>query len=625
MKTESKLVVIFSGYNQRAVISFLRVLTFHNVPFGIISKGKSDTIYDTDYSSKVLVERKHQELNVDYFQSLLNSIRKKIVVQTLFIAPTTEAINRFFLENRNIFLKANCEIPLVDKELYYNISNKKSFTKICSSFGIDIPEELNNIENATYPFVAKPKIYDIDQSKHLIPQIIKNKEDAVCFFKDYNANDFFFQEYIDGKSYYLLYYIDKKKSIYKYSQENLIQQADGKSMVYCKSSHIHFHEISTRFEKMLVELNFRGLIMIEIKGNNGEFKMIEANPRFWGPSQLFVDANADLFSCLLKDYKILSQEFSFDNEPNDVLYSWVGGIKANQLQDKKLKYYGSNSLVSNNVLEELKEHDIYNKKDTIRIFEEEIMNKNEKLIDLYNKTSKHSNYQILAKRLQSIIEEKSLSITSRFEKERLQFLKQHLDFTDKNCLDIGGNTGYFSFELLDLGASNVTHFEGNSNHSNFVLEAAKVLSVEDRLKVINDFYQFTDEDKGNYDVILVFNVLHHLGDDFGDSELSISNAKIEMINGINNLASKCDILVFQMGFCWKGNRELLLFENGTKQEMIDFILSGIKEKWEVISVGIAEENDKGIEYFEKSDSNIERMDSMGEFLNRPIFLLKSKL
>ena len=82
-------------------------------------------------------------------------------------------------------------------------------------------------------------------------------------------------------------------------------------------------------------------------------------------------------------------------------------------------------------------------------------------------------------------------------------------------------------------------------------------------------------------------------------------------------------MVFQLGFNWKGNRNLGLFENGSKVELIDFIAEGVKNYWTIEKIGIAEAANNSIEYCDLNDNNIIRNDKIGEFLNRPIFILKS--
>jgi hypothetical protein len=58
--------------------------------------------------------------------------------------------------------------------------------------------------------------------------------------------------------------------------------------------------------------------------------------------------------------------------------------------------------------------------------------------------------------------------------------------------------------------------------------------------------------------------------------------------------------------------------------MINFISDGVKDFWSIDKIGIAKQSNKGIEYFHLNEDNIKRDDKMGEFLNRPLFILKSK-
>ena len=57
--------------------------------------------------------------------------------------------------------------------------------------------------------------------------------------------------------------------------------------------------------------------------------------------------------------------------------------------------------------------------------------------------------------------------------------------------------------------------------------------------------------------------------------------------------------------------------------MINFISEGTKEFCKIIDIGIAEKKDNLIVYASRNEKNIQRDDTLGEFLNRPIFILKS--
>ena len=249
-----------------------------------------------------------------------------------------------------------------------------------------------------------------------------------------------------------------------------------------------------------------------------------------------------------------------------------------------------------------------------------------KLIDLYTKTSKHSHYQILAKPIMDIISNRIQNVCSRYEKERLDYILKHLQCTNISLADIGSNTGYFTIEILERGAKSALVIEGNKAHSDFVNEAITVLGWQDRVKVHPCYITFNNDISFiNVDITLLLNVLHHIGDDYGNQFQSIDVAKKNIINSLISLSQQTKFLIFQLGFNWKGNKNFPLFKKGTKNELINFIESGIKDIWAIEHIGIAEKCNNRIVYKEIDSHNIQRQDSLGEFLNRPLFIMRSKL
>ena len=72
------------------------------------------------------------------------------------------------------------------------------------------------------------------------------------------------------------------------------------------------------------------------------------------------------------------------------------------------------------------------------------------------------------------------------------YIKQKLQINDKAILDIGGNTGFFTFELLELSAKSVHYFEGNKIHAEFVTIAADILKLKNKVNIYNEYYSFSD-------------------------------------------------------------------------------------------------------------------------------------
>lgn len=247
----------------------------------------------------------------------------------------------------------------------------------------------------------------------------------------------------------------------------------------------------------------------------------------------------------------------------------------------------------------------------------------EKLQRLYDNFSKHSQYQILASNFK-VFFKNDFDIKSTYEQERLAYIKKYVDFEGKRVMDIGGNTGFFSFEALNNGASYVDYYEGNSDHAEFVEKGAELIGYKNKISVHNGYFLFSREKETNIsDIAFLLNVVHHFGDDYGNSSLPIEAAKERMISEINDMARFCSTLIFQMGFNWKGDRSLCLFKEGTKKEMLRFICEGVKDVWHVKNIGIVESDcDNKITYCECNEKNIVRNDNLGEFLNRPLFIME---
>ncbi len=261
----TKVHLIFSGFNQRAIIAFLRTLNKNEQPYAIIAKSPSDPILQTDYNSHVFSARNTVKLDLNDILNCINEVKQKIKADEFIVAPTTEALNRLIIKHDKKFRDLNCSTPLVNKELYELISDKYKFRELCLRNGIIVPKDFKSFQSAKIPFVAKPISYFSSNDNIYSPVLILNERDRDNFSQNYNINDFFYQKFVTGKSLYLLYYFHRNGKIFKYSQENIVQQPEGKSIVAAVSSNFHLATESLKYEKLLKKINYHGFIMIEIK------------------------------------------------------------------------------------------------------------------------------------------------------------------------------------------------------------------------------------------------------------------------------------------------------------------------------------------------------------------------
>jgi predicted ATP-grasp superfamily ATP-dependent carboligase len=345
-------ILIFSGYNPRAIISFCRIASEYNLNFDIIAKSKDDEILKTDYKSNVVLIRKSTELNI----TIIFDIIKKYNNTKLFILPSTEYLNRILLYNKFELNNKNVFFGLTNFVTYNSVSDKLSFSNICNTYEIKTPIEYN-FNFKKIPYVIKPKKYFNKDMSIDTPMLVFDESTFDEFFSNKNPNDFYLQEFVSGESIYFLFYFSKNGEFDVFSQKNYIQQPNGGSITYAKSSEHYKESITNKLVTMFRSINFFGLVMVEFRKRNDEWIMIEANPRLWGPSQLILDSGMNLFDKFLYDNNLISSPKSRIFKPN-ISYVWEFGMT-----DNDTYHYGCSDFNYD------AKSDIYNRTDTIQLYE----------------------------------------------------------------------------------------------------------------------------------------------------------------------------------------------------------------------------------------------------------------
>ncbi len=367
-----KAFIIYSGNNQRAVVSFCRVATRNEVPFFIIASGDEDSILKSEYKKRVFYTRTSRELKANELVDCCNSLRLEHNIDHFYVLPSSEYLNRFLLKNRRELEVEKISIPLVEESLYNKVSDKDSFTKLCEQYDLKVPKEISSPDSTDFPLVIKPRQYFSTNNKVQIrPIIVEDQERFNKASQEVDLSECFFQKYIQGESYYLLIYKSELGDDICFSQRNIVQQADGESIIAAETSSIHTDEIAQEYLSMLTEIGFKGLIMIELRTNDDGHYMIEANPRLWGPSQLFVDAGIPIFERFILEtgFEIRAPE----NEYKEARYFWYGGLLQNKRLKKEPFYHSGSEDVFSEELDSWILMDIYNRKDTEEIYKLETL------------------------------------------------------------------------------------------------------------------------------------------------------------------------------------------------------------------------------------------------------------
>ena len=241
---------------------------------------------------------------------------------------------------------------------------------------------------------------------------------------------------------------------------------------------------------------------------------------------------------------------------------------------------------------------------------------------LYRRRSKHSSYQQVHPLLAPLLARSDDLPAGKLEAQRQRFFAGAVTFAGARVLDIGANTGYFSFAALAHGAAGVRCYEGNCEHAEFIRAGAEQLGLAERLQVRPRYFDFDADSSEPSDICLCLNVLHHLGDDFGERSLGIEQARRRMLHCLDAMAANTGTLVLQLGFNWKGDVRYPLFAGGEKAALVDFVREGTHAAWRLDTVAVADPQTQ--EYEALNARNLARNDAIGEFMNRPIFVLRSR-
>jgi hypothetical protein len=279
----------------------------------------------------------------------------------LIYCPTTEFINAFVLENRQKLELLCIRLIMPSAEIYNQLTNKSCSTylihEICC---LKTPPRID-WRDAVAPCVFKPNS-NIHDGAVLYPILCFSTREVHETRALLSPDEWFVQKYIPGQSYYLCGYLSRSGEFCFYWQTNLMQQANGKSIVLARTGNNPGLD-EVQFFEGLAEMGYFGPIMMEIiEGTDNQLYFIEINPRFWGPLQLTVDACPDIFNLYASDAElggsIASQ--SLVQKTGTYWYAWAKGA-----QDAQCRLYPAADEFGDAELQNLLQiHDVYRRDDT---------------------------------------------------------------------------------------------------------------------------------------------------------------------------------------------------------------------------------------------------------------------
>lgn len=341
-----KAFLVFSGGNDRAVLGFLRALRQCGRRAYIVARTRNDRILSTSYRRDVVCVRKSHGLDLEIFAACLEKAREAACGKTLVVLPSSEYFNAFLLEHRSRIEAMGCEIPLVDASVYNLLTNKGSASAYFAKGGIEVPREVTG-SDCDPPVVAKPRNNVSHAGLSLYPQLLMDANEVAAFHAQHEASAYFYQEYLQGESLYLLFYVPRRGGkAFAWSQRNLLQQPDGKSMLWAEPADLHRSALAASLIQLVRDAGFWGLGMIEVIRTADRDVFIEMNPRIWGPIQLVVDRRHPLLRAMIGEALLGDPNCFLETAPASVprrsrrQYFWCGGLAHTLASFRRPSWHG---------------------------------------------------------------------------------------------------------------------------------------------------------------------------------------------------------------------------------------------------------------------------------------------
>ena len=367
----------FTGTNDRATFALNRAFEACEANYSLVARNHSDRIFRSRFRERVRATRSSDELSLAILEEALDTVRRAVPDDILVLVPNSEYLNNFLLgiDRADLLGRLGCSIPLVDRDLYLEFSNKLTSSQRFAAAGIRVPARHSSFQPENLPMVAKPiRNVGLDGCVRY-PWLLRSNADLDAFLEREDPREFFAQEFIAGRSEYLLAYISRSGEAFVGSQVNLAQQPHGKSIVLAATSSFHEHPVALSAIALLREAGFHGLAMIEFIVDAQGPCFIEMNPRPWGPLQLCLDHRCGIVEAFIGDaldddpHRFAEQ---WKRRPAEGRYLWLGGIIQVLRRKEALRWSNEAGSHARQILRSLSS-DVYLRRDSWKVFLKEIL------------------------------------------------------------------------------------------------------------------------------------------------------------------------------------------------------------------------------------------------------------
>lgn len=204
------------------------------------------------------------------------------------VLPIGLDMTRVFVEAAAV-LDAPTLLPPADA---FRIAGDKRLTfPHCAAIGVPVPE---TVPAARWRELSLPLVFKHRSSGAVVVRSKSEAEAAASRISE-SIEEYLAQEYIPGENgfgYFGFFRQGREQAYFMHQRLLQIPKEGGPSVVACAISQDRLRDIG---RKTLESLHWNGVAMVEFKRNDrdGEFYLMEINPKFWGSLDLAIQSGCN--------------------------------------------------------------------------------------------------------------------------------------------------------------------------------------------------------------------------------------------------------------------------------------------------------------------------------------------
>jgi protein-tyrosine-phosphatase/predicted ATP-grasp superfamily ATP-dependent carboligase len=302
----SEMTVLVLDGHSRAALETLQSLGRSGMKVDVAAESKGCLAMHSRYTARKL--RQPSQDNVTEFHAWLRAQDKKR--NYALIVPATEAsLLGLRLLDENDPLRAKAVIPAnaaldiaLDKEKTWQLAHELGVPAPASVLLSSLPE----IGQASqFPVVLKPthsKVMVAGELRTLAVAVVKNEAARQEQLRRWlPLTPVQQQQYVSGRGVGIEFLFDRGQEVWHFAHERVHEYPLSGGASSYRRSIVPPPSMLRDAEKLLMALRWHGVAMVEFKLDaQGQYWLMEINPRLWGSLALSIDAGVDFPAGLLQ-------------------------------------------------------------------------------------------------------------------------------------------------------------------------------------------------------------------------------------------------------------------------------------------------------------------------------------